>query len=173
LALDHELALAAGRRATRLATVVASALERRVLDTREVPPAEDVVIGLHREVDVRAAIGRGSASSATARRIVLRATDEPGRLLVVEDVFNPAGGLFVTAAYDEATWRAERLEPNAIVRAGADTGHGLEPVLFPGGRLDVEVAGSIRRGRLHVGFATVGDVDLFVAARDGKGDGPS
>ena len=166
LTFDHDLARAAARRATRLGALVAGVLEHRELDTRAVPVSEDITLGLHREVDVRAAVTLGTASTATARRLVLRATEQPGRLLVLEDVFNPAGGLFVTQEYDAASWRAERLEPNTVVHVGAARSDGLEPVVHPGGRLDVEVAGSIRCGRLHTGFAAVGDVDLFVATRD-------
>jgi hypothetical protein len=95
---------------------------------------------------------------------VLRTSDEPGRLLVLTDLFNPANGLFVTPDFDEATWRQERLAPNTSVRIGtAPDGGAFEPLVHPGGRLDIEAAGAIRRSRLHVGTATIGDVDLFVA----------
>src|SRR5262249_20368116 len=119
LAAEHEQRRADARRALARATLTAGLRERRALDTRDLPPGEELAIGLFREVDARAAIAQGSASTTTARRLVLRPTEEPGRLLVVEDVFNPARGLFVTPDYDEATWRAERLDPYALVRLGA------------------------------------------------------
>jgi hypothetical protein len=162
LAVEHERRLSEARRILHGAALAATVRARRVLDTRDVPAGEDLTLGLFREVDVRAAVTRGSASASTARRLVLRATDEPGRLLVLEDVFNPARGLFVTTDYDEVAWREERLSPHAVVRVGAAAdGAPLEPVVYPGGRLDVETADGICRGRLHTGYATVGDVDLF------------
>ena len=164
LAVEHERRLAAVRRTLRLRTVLAMVDDRRVLDTRDLPPGEDLTLGLFREVDVRSALPRGSASTAVARRLVLRASDEPGRLLVLADLFNPANGLFVTPDYDEAVWREERLAPNTSVRVGTATdGAAVEPLIHPGGRLDIEAAGATRRSRLHVGAATIGDVDLFVA----------
>ena len=72
-----------------------------------------------REVDVQSALAQGRSSSTCARRLVLRGTDDAGVLLVVEDVFNPARGLFVTADYDERTWRDERLSAHALVRLGS------------------------------------------------------
>lgn len=151
LAMEHERAALGSR--------IAAA---RALDTRELSPGAEVVVGLFREVDVRAALGRGSASTSTARRLVLRATEEPARLVVIEDVFNPARGLFVTAEYDEATWRAERLGSYEVVSIGAALGGELEPVVYPGGRLDVRTAEGVRIGRLHTGYVTVGDADLFI-----------
>jgi len=162
LEVEHERRLAEARRTLNGAALVSAVQQRRALDTRSVPADAELTIGLFREADVRAALARGSASTTTARRIVLRPTEEPGRFLVLEDVFNPARGLFVTADYDEATWRDERLDPYATVRVGtAADGSPFEPVVYPGGRLDVETAGGTRRGRLHTGYATVGDVDLF------------
>jgi hypothetical protein len=164
LGVDHDRRLADARRTLNGAALSARVRERRALDTCAIAPGEDLALGLFREVDVRAAVAHGSASTSAARRLVLRATDEPGRLLVLEDVFNPARGLFVTPDYDEDTWRDERLSPHAVVRVGAapeGDGVAFEPVVYPGGRLDVETADGIRRGRLHTGYATVGDVDLF------------
>jgi len=164
LTVEHERRLAAARRTLRLRTVLAVVDERRLLDTRDLPPGEDLTVGLFREVDVRAALRRGSASTAVARRLVLRTTDEPGRLLVLADLFNPANGLYVTPDYDEVVWREERLAPNTSVCVGTSSdGGAVEPLIHPGGRLDIEVAGATRRSRLHVGAATIGDVDLFVA----------
>ena len=164
-ALDVERArrLDDARRTLTNAALAAAVREHRALDTRLVPAGEDLTLGLFRETDVRAALIHGNASTSCARRLVLRATDEPGRLLVLEDVFNPARGLFVTSDYDEDVWRAERLAPHAVVAAGAVHDDGsFEPVIYPGGRLDVDTTDGIRRGRLHAGFVTVGDVELFV-----------
>lgn len=164
-ALEQERAarIAAARSAARLHTLVERLRERGALDTRDLPADERLALGLYREPDVGASVPRGQASTSAARRLVLRATDEPGVLQVIEDVFNPAGGLFVTPDYDEQTFRRERLDPHALVRIGSANGERFEPVLYPGGRLDVETAGAVRRGRLHVGFAVVGDRDLFAS----------
>ena len=153
LAIEHERAVVRARIATASA-----------LDTLLLPAGEELVIGLFREVDVRAALARGSASTAVARRLVLRTTGEPGRLLVVEDVFNPERGLFVTRDYDESTWRAERLDSYAVVTVGAAIGEALQPVIYPGGRLDIATADGIRIGRLHTGFVTVGGADVFISS---------
>jgi hypothetical protein len=91
-----------------------------------------------------------------------------GRFQVVEDVFNPNGSYFVTGAYTAEMWRDhDRLEPHAVVRVGAITpgepAPSLAPVLHPGGRVDVEIDGRAIPGSLHLGFAMVGDVDIFVS----------
>jgi hypothetical protein len=64
-------------------------------------------------------------------------------------------------------WRDhDRLEPHAVVRVGVITpgepAPSFAPVLHPGGRVDVEVAGRAAPGSLHLGFAMVGDLDIFV-----------
>ncbi|MGI9029755.1 MAG: hypothetical protein ACR2HP_07185 [Ilumatobacteraceae bacterium] len=137
-----------------------------VVDTRLLPDGEHLTLGLFREEDVRLALPRGRSSSTCARRLVLRATADPGVLQVLEDVFNPAGGLFVTPDYDQRTWRDERLPPHSLARLGSVRGRDFEPVIHPGGRVDVQdvqpVAGTLRPGRLHAGYATVGDDELFV-----------
>ena len=46
------------------------------------------------------------------------------------------------------------------MRIGAD-GESFEPRVQPGGRLDVESAGVVRRGRLHAGYAAIDGVNLF------------
>jgi hypothetical protein len=137
------------------------------LDTREIAPNELVTLGLFREVDVRAAVARGHTSDTCARRLVLRSTGERGVLQVIEDVFNPRGGYFVNAQYDEQTWRAvDRLPGHAIVRVGSirecEKSRTFSPVLYPGGRADFETAGRLLEGRLHLGFAMLGDCDVFV-----------
>jgi hypothetical protein len=138
--------------------------EHRV-DTEQVPEHELVSLGLFREPNVRAAIGRGPASTTCARRVVLRRGHEPGMFYVVEDVFNPARGYFVTAAYDTAAWEAERLATHASVRVGTISGSGgdrkFEPVLYVGARADFEVAGQPVEGGLHLGYLLVENLDLF------------
>jgi hypothetical protein len=120
-ALEGERARWAARWAVagRRADLVERFVEHGLLDTRCVPADERLTLGLFREVDVESALRRGRASSTVARRLVVRATAEPGMFEVVDDVFIPARGLFVTAEYDEAAWRTERLAPHALVRLGA------------------------------------------------------
>ncbi|HSK98289.1 MAG TPA: hypothetical protein VK891_16800 [Euzebyales bacterium] len=182
---DEELAaLLETERAARLdearRTAAARALADDVrahhrLDTRCVPAHGVLTLGLFREADVRAAVARGHLSSTCARRLMLRAVGEPGTFQVIEDVFNPRGGYFVTAQYDEDTWRAsDRLRGHAVVRAGSITTSEdgarsadrssvarFEPVLYPGGRVDFEIGGRLREGRLHLGFAMLGDHELL------------
>jgi len=136
------------------------------LDTRDVPADERLTLGLFREADVHAAVARGNQSSACARRLVLRRRSDPGTFQVVEDVFNPAGGYFVTSQYDEETWRThDRLPAHALVRVGSITetrsGRSFEPVLHIGGRADFELEGKLFTGRLHLGYLMVGDDDVF------------
>ena len=159
---DHQLL---DTRRTLVRSALAHAVrERKALDTRDVPADEELTVGLFREVDVRAALAQGSASTACARRLVLRGTGDDGTLRVIEDVFNPARGLFVTADYDERVWSDERLTPHSLIRIGSLDGSTFVPVVYPGGRVDVEApgTGTPRRGRLHAGYATVGDVPLFM-----------
>jgi hypothetical protein len=139
--------------------------ERR-LDTRDVTRGEVLTLGLFREHDVGAAVSRGHASSTCARRLVLRCMGE-GTFQVMQDAFNPNGGYFVTAEYSEETWRTrDRLPGHAMVRVGSitesATGQSFEPVVYPGGRADFEVGGRPIPGRLHVGFAMLSDVDIFI-----------
>jgi hypothetical protein len=159
--LDHARQTAEGR---ALAAMVRA--ENR-LDTCAVPPHGLLTLGLFRETDVRAAVARGHLSATCARQVALRATDEPGVFRVIEDVFNPRGGYFVTAEYDEETWRIyDRLRGHTDVRAGSisasQDGPSFESVLYPGGRVDFETDGRLLEGRLHLGYAMLGDQDLLV-----------
>lgn len=169
-ALEHERAvrLAEAERAAGRAVLVERFQDQGVLDTRDIPVHELLTLGLFRESDVLAAIPRGHASTACARRLILYSTADAGVLQVMEDVFNPVGGLFVTADYDESVWRSERLTPHALVRVGSvregQGAHRFDCFIYPGGRVDVEVAGSVQRGRLHAGYALVGDWELFTEA---------
>jgi hypothetical protein len=172
---DQEIArYLAAERAERVARLARSEAAReaahvaraeRRLDLATLSPGVDVSVGLFRERDVRAALARGQAATTCARRLVLRSTDGGG-LLVLEDVFNPRGGYFVTREYDDSTWRDERLPPHGIVRigsAGQASDDGFAPVLYPGGRADVEVGGEVREGRLHVGYVLLDEVDVFTS----------
>jgi hypothetical protein len=159
--------LAAARAtAERLDSVARARAEHR-LDTRDVPAGELLTLGLFREREAGAATAHGHTSSTCARRLVLRAVGD-GAFQVIEDVFNPSGGYFVTAEYSEETWRtSDRLEGHVIVRVGAIVeGPGgrqsFEPVVYPGGRVDFEIGGRLARGRLHLGFGMLSEVDVFV-----------
>lgn len=136
----------------------------RLLDTREVPEGEELVIGLFREADVRSASTRGRVADNCARSLVLRSV-APARFRVIEDVFNPRGGLFVTREYDETTWAADRFPAHATVMVGAETdgldGPSLDPVIYLGGRADFSTDARVIRGRLHIGFVLLGDIDVF------------
>jgi hypothetical protein len=167
---DRSGRLAAIRRAAIDLSFAAAARTERRLDLVSLPAGLELTLGLFRAADVRAALLRGRASDVCARRLVLRTTDRAGWLHVIEDVFNPRRGLFVTADYDESVWQRERLESHDVVRVGSiDARAGeepgvLEPVLYPGGRVDVEVGGAVREGRLHLGFVLVGEEDTFATA---------
>ena len=166
LAAERDLALLDARRRTRRATAAALARAGDRLDTRAIPPDELLTLGLFREADVRAAAHRGRHATNCARRLGLKATTEPGCFQVIEDVFNPEGGYFVTAQYDEDTWRTtDRLAAHALVRPGSirstTDGRSLDPVLHLGGRVDVEMDGTLREGRLHLAYALLDDIELF------------
>jgi hypothetical protein len=161
LAHERAVAVAAAGVVLRRAALVEDVTTRHLIDTRLVHAGDEIVLGLFRERDVRAALDKGPSSTSCARRVALQATDDAGVLHVVADVFNPFHGLFVTAEYDDRSWRDERLEPHTAVRVGAAAGPTFEPLVYPGGRFDVEVAGTVRPGRLHVGWATLGDLSLF------------
>jgi hypothetical protein len=131
---------------------------------------ERLTLGLFRESDVSAAAERGHLSATCARRLVLRAGAEPGNFHVVEDVFNPVGGYFVTGQYDEDTWRNhERLPAHAVVRAGSImVGKGtrtFSSIVYLGGRVDFEREGELFEGRLHAGYLMLGDEDVFSPGR--------
>ncbi len=169
---DLEAALAGHRdaivAAAKRRAIAAAVAEGDRLDTVRVPTDGRLVLGLFREGDVGAARSRGAAASTCARRLVLRSTESPGEFQVIEDVFNPLGGYFVTGAYDESTWRRDRLRPHAVVRPGSIVTDGgderLDPVLHRGGRVDVEVDGDLREGLLHLGYASLDEVDVFEGA---------
>lgn len=127
---------------------------------------ERLTLGLFREQDVDSGRRLGPAARSCARRLVVRGTGTAGEVQVVEDVFNPDGGYFVTADYDETTWRhQDRLPPHALVRLGTivpvPTGDRFDPVLRLGGRVDVDVDGDHRSGCLHLGWARLDDLDVF------------
>jgi hypothetical protein len=133
------------------------------IDTREVPKDERLTLGLFVEADVQVARELGPRSSRCARRVVLQARGDDGRFIVIEDVFNPEAGYYVTPGYDQQTWRDERLRPYEVVRIGS-LKPTFDPVVHLGGRVDFE-----REGRLHLGYALVGDIDLF-NVNTGKGN---
>lgn len=163
LEAEREARLVVARRAGAVAPVLVQARSERRLDLTRLPDGHEVVVGLFRPVDVRAALALGSVSTSCARALTVRTTDDPGIVRVVDDRFNPRNGLFVTAEYDDRRFREEELPSHVLVRLGAadpDTGT-LVPVLTAGARLDVERAGEVRPGRLSVGFVTVDDADLF------------
>lgn len=144
-----DLVAAAERRA-----IAAAVAEGTRLDTVRVPAGGRLTLGLFRE-------GAGTC----ARRLRLQSLDEPGAFQVVDDVFNPNGDHFVTAEYDRSTFERDRLPAHATVRPGSIVPDGgderLDPVLHLGGRVDVEVGGDLRQGRLHLGWATLDEVDVF------------
>lgn len=161
---ERSARLAELRRAGACRAVVEATRAANALDSRAVPVGEHLTLGLFREPDVGAALRRGHRSDACPRQLVLRST-APSAFRVIEDVFNPRGGYFVAAAYDEGTWRRERLTAHASVRVGSiddgPSGPSLEPVLYPGARVDFEVDGAFVRGQLHLGVVMLGDVDVF------------
>jgi hypothetical protein len=135
------------------------------IDTRRVPADETLVLGLFAERDVHAALTRGCRSTAAARRLVLRSLGD-GSFQVLHDVFNPDGGYFVTSEYSEETWRRDEwLESHTRVAVGSIATEAFEPVLYAGGRVDAQVAGKAVRGRLYLGYAKLGDADVFVPER--------
>lgn len=148
--------------------LVAACRATGALDTRELVEGDRLTIDLFREADVRAAAARGRRSDTAPRTLVLRcvAADE---LAVVEDVFNPRGGYFVTRDYDVTTWEAERFASHERIRVGAliagpddgPDGERFEPVLYLGGRVDFGRGGRYVRGRLHAGMVMLGDNDVF------------
>jgi hypothetical protein len=169
LAAEHQARLAAVRRTEADRVVIAAAVADGRFDLGALREGTRVSLGLFRGADVRAALGRGAASEVCARLIVVRATATPGRLRVIDDVFNPRGALFVSAAYDESVWASERLPGHATVRLGSIGADGsasvLEPAVYLGARVDAEVDGELVEGRLQLGFALVGETDAFSDAR--------
>jgi hypothetical protein len=135
----------------------------RQIDMGVIDPDLTIGVGLFSERDVAAALERGMVSSSCARYIELY-SEPSGLLRVLADVFNPAGGYFVTRAYDEDTWRAERLEAHSLVRIGSigGTEHRFEPVVYGGGRADFEIEGEPAVGRLYVGFVVIQGIDLLL-----------
>lgn len=175
LAADREVRLRELRITAQQHALARAARVERRLDMQTLPDGQELTLGLFLPGDVRAALNRGSISQACARRIVLRATSVPGELQVIEDAFNPQRGMFVTASYDERVWATERLTSHALVRVGSlleqapegDSASGaitvLQPVLYPGARVDLAVDGVQHVGRLHLGFVVIGDEDIFAA----------
>lgn len=141
--------------------VRAEARAAMALDTARIPAGRVLVLGLFRENDVRAAVARGHRSQAAARRLALRATGD-GVFTVLDDVFNPTNGYFVTADYSEETWaRNERFESHASIRVGSVGPGGFVAVLYPGGRVDTAIDDRTVPGHLHLGFAMLDEIDIF------------
>jgi hypothetical protein len=162
LAVDQRDRLGSLRRRVAAANVVAAAVSGDVIELAAVPGGSELALGLFRPADVRAASGRGPSSDVVARRLVLLSTTTPGTFRVVDDEFNPHGGLFVSADYDLAVWRSEQLDPHSSVRLGSLVGaDSLEPVLRWGTRVDVIAGERVLPGRLHLGWATIDDVEVF------------
>lgn len=165
LATEHADRLELVRRTADRHTTALAARAARRLDLATLPEGEELTLGLFVPDGVRVAIARGRAATGCARQLVLRTTTETGVQRVVQDLYDPQRAFFVTAEYDRSRWATERLDGHSRVRVGSLDQHGgvLEPVLYPGGRVDVESAGQVREGYLHLGFAVLGDEDLFAA----------
>jgi hypothetical protein len=165
LAAEHEAHRAEAARNVVAKEVARAARATLRLDTSALPAGHDLVVGLFRPVDVHAGLTRGIVSEVCARQLVLRTTDEPGRFQVLDDLFNPRHGFFVSGAYDQTTWKRERLLGHQRVELGSmvdDAGTSrFELALYPGGRVDARVDGDVRLGTLLLGFATFGDEDVF------------
>ncbi|HKY14490.1 MAG TPA: hypothetical protein VJM33_06160 [Microthrixaceae bacterium] len=164
LADEHAARLDHVRRVERWRVAATDARAERRLDLRLVPAGDEITFGLFRPDQARTALTRGREASNCARELVSRLTDEPALLRVIDDVFNPEGGLFVTADYDESVWRTERLGSHELVRVGSVLPDGsFEPVVYPAARVDVEVDGRVTTGRLHLGYALIGTEDVFAS----------
>ena len=108
LAAEHAARLDQLRRtAERRATVQAARAAGR-LDVTALPETDELTLGLFVPESASIAVARGRAAAGCARRLVLRTTAEPGVLRVVQDLYDPDRGLFVTATYDKAIWATER-----------------------------------------------------------------
>lgn len=164
LADERSTRAALAARRTALRPVIAAARERGVLDADLVPEGAALEVALFRVGDLAAGGRRGVAASTCARRLDLRALGA-GTFQVIADVFNPNGGLFVSAAYDAAAWEAERLVPHAQVRLGSAVPVGatgtFQTSVPLGGRLDVETGGEVVEGRLHMGGVMIEAIDIF------------
>ncbi len=165
LTARQAISVEATRQQARIRTLATEARAHGRLDLAAMPSGIEVTLGLFRERDVRAAVIRGYKSESTARRLILRTTDQPGRLHVIEDVFNPTKGYFVSASYDEEAWASERLLSHGVVRIGSILERSslpeFEPVVYPGAHVDTETADEAAVGRLHLGFAVLGANDVF------------
>ncbi len=167
LAADQHDRLGSLRREVAAARLVEDAVHGDLLDLTALPAGTELTLGLFRPSDVRAAAGRGRLSDVCAREVVLLATSAPGTFRVVDDEFNPRGGLFVSAEYDPAVWATERLDGHSSIELGslASGAEGpLEPVLRRGARVDVVTGGRVLVGRLHLGWAAIDDLDAFARA---------
>jgi len=171
-ALAGERARVVERHARRARLAELTGPHGDALDTSALEDGDRLELGLFRERHVHDAIPLGSRSTACARRLVLSSIGADGALRVIEDVFNPSGGYYVTEEYDVDTWSDERLPANAIVRIGAISadvdGSSFSAVLHLGARVDVKSGGDPAAvGRLHLGYAMVGDVDVFAKGEVG------
>lgn len=165
LASEHAARAEAAARATARHELVRRCRAAGEIDVRWLPPGTLLTLGLFREPEVAAAVRKGSGSTSTARRLVLR-VDQDGWARVVEDVFDPDRGYFVTGDYDQAAWQRERLASHARVQVGSllggdAEGDGFEPVVVPGARVDVRTEGGQIPGRLHLGFAMLAEDDVL------------
>ena len=145
LAVEHERRRGRAARRTPAAAAVRgrASTTRRARHARRRRPARTSPSGCSARSTCAPPCRAGRRRRPCARRLVLRATGEPGRLLVLDDVFNPADGPVrdrrTTTRRSGAT---ERLEPNtSCASARRPTAAPFEPVVHPGGRLDVETAG--------------------------------
>ncbi len=160
---EHERRLAEVTRHGDQQRLADAARALRCVDVGQLPAGAELTIGLFREADVRPAVLRGHVSDSCARRVVLRVEDPPF-VRVIEDVFNPRGGYFVTREYDEAAWEADRFVAHSTIEVGAATdvvSTPFEPVLYVGGRVDFKTEAGVCRGLLHLGFVMLGDIDVF------------
>ena len=148
---DDELRAALAVEHEARAVVRAGSPLRRAFDTRLLPAGEELVVGLFREVDVRAALARGSASTSSPAGSCCGPPTSPGgcsssRTCSTRRVACSSRPTTTSRRGARSAW--PRTPPSPSARPPAA---GRQPVIYPGGRLDIETADGIRIGRLHIG----------------------
>lgn len=165
LADEHERRRARATAVNAWAPILAAARSSGRLQLTDLPEDVELRLGLFRPEDVQAAVRRGHRSDTCARLLILRASPQPATFRVVDDAFNPRGGLFVTAQYDEQVWTAERLPDRSTVQVGSlvegPGGRSLEPCVYAGSPVDLVVGERDHPSRLRLGFAILDSHDVF------------
>ncbi|MDB5164164.1 MAG: hypothetical protein JWS12_782 [Candidatus Saccharibacteria bacterium] len=166
LELQHESLHRQAARKNYYAEIAREAQEHNRLDLLNLDFGVPLVLGLFRSAEVAQVVRTGKKSQICARRLSLLSTNDKGVFQVINDEFNPHGSFRIGADYNEEIWRKqERFDGHSLIRPGFQLENSdslqFQSALYVESRVDFQSNNQTHTGLLSLGYAVVGDYDVF------------